>query len=71
MTRDLKYDLAVQIYRIMRAAEKSGIQREEFYRSLGAELLLLSAEIHTGTDASFLQMAKQALALVRTGAVEQ
>ena len=40
-------------------------------RRLSAEFLELAARMHDGSDASFVQMARRSLALVRTGAAEQ
>lgn len=40
-------------------------------RTITAETLLLAARLHEGNDASFINMARRALALARTGAIEQ
>ena len=56
---------------VVKSAQERGIAREKIYRMLAAESLVMAAELHDGSDASFLNMAKRSLALARTGNIEQ
>jgi len=73
-------DKLVAMYKLMVAAAITSLDNEaraldssvsEIQRQLSAETLLLAANMHTGNDESFLNMARRSLALVRTGTVEQ
>jgi hypothetical protein len=48
-----------------------GIAEAAIKAKLSAEVLELAAHMHTGSDASFIEMARRSLALVRTGTIEQ
>jgi transcriptional regulator with XRE-family HTH domain len=63
--------VAALIEMLIDAAKERGIAPEDICRLLSAESLELAARMHTGSDASFVQMARRSLSLVRTGAIEQ
>lgn len=59
--------------RLVTIAREEGLPAEDIHRQLSSHALVLAAEMHcesSGSDESFLRMARQALALVRTGSSE-
>jgi hypothetical protein len=56
---------------VVKAAEARGLPPQEVMRVISSETLVLAAQLHDGSDASFLQMAKRSLALAQTGNIEQ
>lgn len=58
-------------FRVLQAMAEAPVSYETVQATLLAEGLLLAAVMHHGNDASFLAMARRALALVRTGEIEQ
>jgi len=70
IVNDFKADVAVALGLAQARAEQEGIPAVT--QVLESHTLELAAWMHDGgTDASFIDMAKQALSLVRTGTVEQ
>jgi len=63
--------VAALIDMVTEAAAERGVARDQIFRLLSAESLELAVRMHrenNGSDDSFVRMAKESLALVRTGA---
>lgn len=63
--------LAALMAALTDAAREYGLPQPLVLRKIVTHQLLLAAELHDGSDASFLIMARQALALTRTGVPSQ
>src|SRR5262245_27538501 len=67
----IKVTLHALIESVITVAQEQGVASDELYRLVVAEALVIAAELHDGSDASFLNMAKRSLAVARTGSIEQ
>jgi hypothetical protein len=67
----LKAKMAADIGMLIDREIERGIAEATVKAKLSAEVLELAAHMHSGSDASFIEMARRSLALVRTGNIEQ
>lgn len=63
----LKHDMTEILAVTFAAAAELEIEPHVVATGISLHALMLAASLHSGNDASFSQMAKQALALCRTG----
>ena len=67
----LERDFGESVFLAFAAGDECSIDRHVVMTGISLAALMLAAHLHAGNETSFLDMAKQALALSRTGGTVQ